>query len=71
MQHYHLLPALTGKTLVKKISMILFLVVGILCSCKQNNKLIDHQLKPGAKLANDSAVKIYMNVIGLKYPKDS
>ncbi|SFA50861.1 hypothetical protein SAMN04488511_109196 [Pedobacter suwonensis] len=71
MQNYHLLPALTGKTLIKKISVILFLVAGILCSCKQNNKPVDRQPKPGAKLANDSAVKIYLNVIGLKYPKDS
>jgi len=71
MQNYRLLTGLKSQISIKKISFILFVSAGLLYACKQNNKQADHLPKPGAKLANDSAVKIYMNVVGLKYPKDS
>jgi tetratricopeptide (TPR) repeat protein len=65
------IPLFTNKSLLRKSSFMLMLGASFLFSCKQNTKQVDHQIKPSAKLANDNALKIFMNVIGLKYPKDS
>ncbi|GAA4209196.1 hypothetical protein GCM10022289_34310 [Pedobacter jeongneungensis] len=57
--------------LIRKSSLMLLVIASIIISCKQKAHQINDQPKKSAMVANDSALKIFLNVMDLKYPKDS